>query len=74
MNADRVFYAGMIGPRSNIKKLINLAYLAFNAGYPDVNHLSHSVRQVFGMTPAVLFKGCSKRLMYGHAVPTPTAT
>ena len=52
----------------------NLVYLALNTGYPDSTHFSHSVRQVFGMTPTLLFKNCHKINMYGQAIPPPNAT
>lgn len=52
----------------------NLVYLALNTGYPDSTHFSHSVRQVFGMTPTLLFKNCHKIRMYGQTTPPPNAT
>ncbi|QRX81088.1 AraC family transcriptional regulator [Glaciimonas sp. PAMC28666] len=52
----------------------NLVYLALNTGYPDSTHFSHSVRQVFGMTPTLLFKNCQKISMYGQTIHPPDAT
>ncbi|MGS0744035.1 helix-turn-helix domain-containing protein [Glaciimonas sp. GG7] len=51
----------------------NLVYLALNTGYPDSTHFSHSVRQLYGMTPTVLFKNCHMLMMYGQAIPPPHA-
>ncbi|KAF3996471.1 helix-turn-helix domain-containing protein [Glaciimonas immobilis] len=51
----------------------NLIYLALNTGYPDATHFSHSVRQVFGMTPTLLFKSSQSIRMYGQAIPPPHA-
>lgn len=62
--------------RSLLYRLIdptNLVYLALNAGYPDSTHFSHSVRQLFGMTPTLLFKNHKHLRMHGHAAPPPNA-
>jgi AraC-like DNA-binding protein len=34
-------------------------------GYPDSTHFSHSVRQVYGLTPKSIFAGCRKLALYG---------
>ena len=57
----------------HVTKSANLAYLALDVGYPDSTHLSHVVRQVYGMTPTALFKGCLTMRMYGHSVPAACA-
>lgn len=57
----------------HVTRSTNLAYLALDVGYPDSTHLSHVVRQVYGMTPTALFKGCLAMRMYGHSVPAPCA-
>lgn len=50
----------------------NLANIALDVGYPDSTHFSHSVRQVYGLTPKSIFAGCRKLALYGSgtaAVP-----
>jgi len=43
----------------------NLANLALDVGYPDSTHFSHTVRQVYGLTPKSIFAGCRKLALYG---------
>jgi AraC-like DNA-binding protein len=42
----------------------NLANIALDVGYPDSTHFSHSVRQVYGLTPKSIFAGCRKLALY----------
>jgi AraC-like DNA-binding protein len=44
----------------------NLADIAQHAGYPDSSHLSHSIRQVFGLTPRDMFAGSRKLHLHGE--------
>ena len=43
----------------------NLATIALDAGYPDSTHFSHSIRNVFGLTPKSIFAGCRKLALCG---------
>ncbi|MDB5816676.1 MAG: putative transcriptional regulator, LumQ-like [Rhizobacter sp.] len=43
----------------------NLAHIALDIGYPDSTHFSHSVRQVYGLTPKDIFAGCRRLALYG---------
>lgn len=42
----------------------NLANIALDVGYPDSTHFSHSVRQVYGLTPKSIFAGCRRLALY----------
>jgi AraC-like DNA-binding protein len=44
----------------------NLASIALDVGYPDSTHFSHSIRQVFGLTPRSIFAGSRKLALYGR--------
>lgn len=44
----------------------NLADIAQHTGYPDSSHFSHSIRQVFGLTPKDVFKGSRKLELHGQ--------
>jgi AraC-like DNA-binding protein len=44
----------------------NLANIALDVGYPDSTHFSHSIRQVFGLTPKSMFAGSRKLALYGR--------
>jgi len=44
-----------------------LANIALDVGYPDSTHFSHSVRQVYGLTPKSIFAGCRKLALYGSS-------
>lgn len=49
-----------------------LANIALDVGYPDSTHFSHSIRQVYGLTPKSIFAGCRKLALYGSgAAATP---
>lgn len=51
----------------------NLTDIALDAGYPDSTHFSHSIRQVYGLTPKSIFAGCRKLALYasGAAAAAP---
>ena len=50
----------------------NLAHIALDVGYPDSTHFSHSIRQIYGLTPKSIFAGCRKLALYGSgAAATP---
>jgi AraC-like DNA-binding protein len=53
----------------HVNKPANLAHLALDSGYPDSTHFSHSIRQVYGLTPRDLFAG-SRRLTLLGGAPT----
>jgi len=48
----------------------NLANIALDVGYPDSTHFSHSIRQVFGLTPRSMFAGSRKLALYGRPAAT----
>ncbi len=43
----------------------NLADIAQITGYPDSSHFSHSIRQVFGLSPKDVFAGSRKLKLHG---------
>lgn len=45
----------------------NLANIALDVGYPDSTHFSHSIRQIYGLTPKSIFAGCRKLSLYGSS-------
>ncbi|MFC3051410.1 helix-turn-helix transcriptional regulator [Kordiimonas pumila] len=46
---------------------INLVYVALDIGYPDSTHFSHSIRQVYGLTPRDIIAGSRKLRVIAHA-------
>lgn len=50
----------------------NLANIALDVGYPDSTHFSHSIRQVYGLTPKSIFAGCRKLALYGSGAAAST--
>ena len=51
-----------------VTQTASLAHIALDAGYPDSTHFSHSIRQVYGLTPKSIFAGCRKLALYGDAI------
>ncbi|CAN5910104.1 AraC family transcriptional regulator [soil metagenome] len=51
-----------------VTQTTSLAHIALDAGYPDSTHFSHSIRQVYGLTPKSIFAGCRKLALYGDAI------
>jgi len=51
----------------HVNKPANLAHLALDSGYPDSTHFSHSIRQVYGLTPRDLFAGSRRLTLLGAA-------
>lgn len=49
----------------------NLTDIALDAGYPDSTHFSHSIRQVYGLTPKSIFAGCRKLALYASGAGVP---
>jgi AraC-like DNA-binding protein len=45
----------------------NLADIAQQTGYPDSSHFSHSIRQVFGLTPKDVFAGSRRLQLHGES-------
>lgn len=43
----------------------NLTNIALDVGYPDATHFSHSIRQIYGLTPKSIFAGCRRLALYG---------
>jgi len=48
-----------------VTRSANLASIAQDVGYPDSTHFSHSIRQVYGLTPKSIFAGCRKLELHG---------
>lgn len=57
----------------HVTRRVNLTDVALDAGYPDSTHFSHSIRQVYGLTPRAIFAGSRQLALYasGAAVPRP---
>lgn len=51
----------------HVTRPANLAHLALDSGYPDSTHFSHSIRQVYGLTPRDLFAGSRRLTLLGGA-------
>jgi AraC-like DNA-binding protein len=51
----------------------NLAHVALDTGYPDSTHFSHSIRQVYGLTPRDIFAGSRRLALYDDAPPRVSA-
>ncbi|CAN7498164.1 AraC family transcriptional regulator [Pseudorhodoferax sp. LjRoot39] len=49
----------------------NLTDIALDAGYPDSTHFSHSIRQVYGLTPKSIFAGSRKLALYASGAGVP---
>ena len=45
----------------------NLADIAQQTGYPDSSHFSHSIKQVFGLTPKDVFAGSRRLQLHGES-------
>jgi AraC-like DNA-binding protein len=43
---------------------MTLTDVALDAGYPDATHFSHSIRQVYGLTPRSIFAGSRKLAVF----------
>ncbi|MFM0156909.1 helix-turn-helix domain-containing protein [Paraburkholderia sediminicola] len=50
-----------------VNRASNLARVALDTGYPDSTHFSHSIRQVYGLTPKEIFAGSRRLAVYAHA-------
>lgn len=48
-----------------------LTDIALDVGYPDSTHFSHSIRQVFGLTPKSIFAGSRRLALYGRPAAMP---
>jgi AraC-like DNA-binding protein len=51
----------------HVNREANLAYVALDTGYPDSTHFSHSIRQVYGLTPKDIFAGSRRLAIYAHS-------
>ena len=51
---------------SHVRQAASLTDIALDAGYPDSAHFSHSIRQVYGLTPSDIVAG-SRRLALHEA-------
>jgi AraC-like DNA-binding protein len=51
---------------------INLSHVAVEAGYADSTHLSHSIRQIYGLRPRDMFAGSRGLAIVGSAVQSMT--
>lgn len=43
---------------------MTLTAVAMDVGYPDASHLSHTIRQVFGMTPRSILAGSRRQALF----------
>lgn len=48
----------------HVNREANLAHLALDTGYPDSTHFSHSIRQIYGLTPRDIFAGSRRLAIY----------
>lgn len=48
----------------------NLAQVALDVGYPDSTHFSHSIRNVYGLTPKDIFAGSRRLPIYAQFGPS----
>ncbi|CAB5690585.1 DNA-binding transcriptional regulator AraC [Delftia tsuruhatensis] len=46
---------------------MKLTDVALDAGYPDATHFSHSIRQIYGLTPKSIFAGSRKLTVFAGA-------
>jgi AraC-like DNA-binding protein len=51
-----------------VKSDSNLAHIALETGYADSTHLSHSIRQVFGLKPKDILAGSRRLVVHDHAL------
>jgi transcriptional regulator GlxA family with amidase domain len=49
---------------SYVTQDMTLTDVALDAGYPDATHFSHSIRQVYGLTPRSIFAGSRKLAVF----------
>jgi AraC-like DNA-binding protein len=52
---------------THVTRNANLADIAQQTGYPDSSHFSHSMRQVFGLTPKDVFAGSRRLQLHGES-------
>jgi len=45
----------------------SMVEVALEVGYPDASHFSHSIRQVYGLTPKDIFAGSRRLRLHGRA-------
>ena len=58
----------------HVNRPSNLADVALVSGYPDSTHFSHSIRQVYGLTPRDLFAGSRDLVLVGREAVARGAT
>jgi transcriptional regulator GlxA family with amidase domain len=51
-----------------VKSDSNLASIALETGYADSTHLSHSIRQIFGLKPKDILAGSRRLVVHDHAL------
>ena len=51
-----------------VRQNSNLTDIALDAGYPDSTHFSHSIRQVYGLTPKSIIAGCRDLALFASRV------
>ncbi len=49
-----------------VHEKLNLTDVALESGYPDSSHFSHSIRQVYGLTPKDIFAGSRRLAVYAN--------
>ena len=52
---------------SYVTQDMKLTDVALDAGYPDATHFSHSIRQVYGLTPKSIFAGSRRLAVFAGA-------
>jgi AraC-like DNA-binding protein len=57
----------------HVNRPANLAHMALDRGYPDSTHFSHSIRQIYGLTPRDLFAGSRRLKLLGQSTQGATA-
>lgn len=55
----------------HVTRRANLTDVALDAGYPDSTHFSHSIRQVYGLTPRAIFAGSRQLALYASGAGVP---
>ena len=54
----------------HVRRASSLTDIALDAGYPDSTHFSHSIRQVYGLTPSDIVAGSRRLRLHDTIQPT----
>ena len=63
---NRVFIQYLYIAKASCGELRSHFYVALDAGYPDASHFSHSIRDVFGLTPRSIVSGSRRLSLFGE--------